>query len=595
MRFQIWLSTLLLCWGEPAFAQFGGYHFNNYGQLVDARGLPANPHQQIHDMLNPDLWTTGAVAVSNTVDPGYQQADLATIEGAMTPIPEPGGQAMSRLYLTPGNPYTPHTGVIGGSPVGYNYDHYQKILLDAAGGGYQATGSGAYIAKTHPDSSGPLYDWGFHTYENEPDFQAARAAAGGSGGGIVVMANQSAEAYSHLKAISGSNEYMTAYVRPSTGGAIALGGQVVLNPEHNTTPALDTSPYGPAFVAGVSQYQGQTLATGNETGFWVTGTGGNTQISGWGDGSANSIEAAYNPDAQFHVHTHSENTGPSYADFLASALLGGMPGMVISGNSNYAYGFQVVGGALPTTNGGVVVFGDTGWASRNNAGAANNSGLWGRAPTGSSGFNASPAQGPTSGVLGIGVNAEGTFGSGGAAAGGVVLGFDSRGNLNIGVNGGLQATAGLNAGIGAVTTYNPSGTLNAGFSGNPVGVVNVAGVAIAGSASVDLSDPNSVTYGGQAGLRVGISVAVGTEGSWATTVVSSENINSLATTIRGVLGLNFDSSTDAREGDLSRVSSFYGGTYGGPNTASSYHDNGANYGGRDGNTSPDGSAINGHV
>lgn len=337
-----------------AHAQFGGYRYNNYGQLVDGRGQLANVHQEIHDMQNSTLYTTGAVAVSNTVDPNFTQATLTQIEAAMAPTPEPGGLAMSRLYLTPTNPYTPGAGVQSGTPTGYNHDHYNQIMLDAPVGGYVPTQSGAYIAKTHPDSSSELYNRGFHTYEASPKFLAAKEAAGGQGGGIVFLVNQSAESFSHLRAISGSNVFMTAYVRPYAGAAIALGGQVVLNPEHNTNAALDTNQYGPAFVAGVSQIQGQTLNTGNEAGFWVTGSGSNTGISNWGDGSANSIVAAFDPSAQFHVHTHPSGAGPSYIDMINSATLNGMPGMVVSSTGNYAYGFQLEGGRLPTPDGYII-------------------------------------------------------------------------------------------------------------------------------------------------------------------------------------------------------------------------------------------------
>ena len=41
------------------------------------------------------------------------------------------------------------------------------------------------------------------------------------------------------------------------------------------------------------------------------------------------------------------------------------------------------------------------------------------------------------------------------------------------------------------------------------------------------------------------------------------------------------------------TSSLAAGIYGGPNKGNSYTDNGTNYGGIDGNSSPDGRAING--
>jgi hypothetical protein len=117
--------------------------------------------------------------------------------------------------------------------------------------------------------------------------------------------------------------------------------------------------FGPAFVAGVHEVNRRMDSTGNEHGFWVTGTGDQTQIHNWGDGSEQSISAAYNPNARFHVHTHPNNTGPSHADMFASAVLGGMPGLVVAANwGQFAYGFQLEAGILKTHN-GMVVFEQT--------------------------------------------------------------------------------------------------------------------------------------------------------------------------------------------------------------------------------------------
>ena len=560
-------------------AQHGGYRYNRYGQLVDGRGQLANPHQQYHDMTNPALWTVGATAVSNTVDPAFQQSNLGTIEGAIAPNPEPGGQAMSRLYLTPTNPYTPNTGVQSGSPQGYNYDHYQQIMVDAPVGGYVPTESGAYIAKTHPGTSSQLTNWGFHTYEASPNFVAAQAAAGGRGGGVVVTANQSAESYNHLRAISGSNEHMNAYVRPSGGGVVALRGQVVLNPEHNTNAALETNRYGPAFVAGISDYQGQTVVTGNEAGFWVSGTGNNTQISGWGNGSSDEIRAAYNPDAQFHVHTHPGNTGPSLQDMQASAILNGMPGMVVSSNGNYTYGFQVEAGILPTTD-GVLIFNDR----------------WGASGYPGTEATRSP-RGPTNGTFSAGVTGEATLGQGVQGTLSGAIGFDNQGNLNVGGYASGQITGGYLGGAGIIGSVSNS-QLNPGISTNPVSSLNVGTANVTTSASVNLSDPSNVSAArGGVGSWIGASVGVGIEGTAATALVSGRDIDAAIDAFSRLTGMNNLSSSayDYRGPDLSRTSPAYGGTYGGPNRAGSYTDNGSNYGGRDGNTAPNGSAINGFM
>lgn len=173
----------------------------------------------------------------------------------------------------------------------------------------------------------------------------------------------------------------------------------------------------------------------------MTGTGGNTQISGWGDGSANSIEAAYNPDAQFHVHTHSENTGPSYVDFLASALLGGMPGMVISDNGNYAYGFQVVGGILPATDGSTVMFGNGYHDSTSGAGYGSTN----RDPGGNRGMNGVGHNIEGSRTVSANLGASGAFGLGLSGSSGGYVTLNPRGEM---VGQGLASSTQVIAGAG---------------------------------------------------------------------------------------------------------------------------------------------------
>jgi len=467
-------------------AQSGRWRYNPQGQLVDGKGQLANAHQEMHDMSNSSLYTIGAVAVSNTIDPNFAQANLATIEALMDPHAGQGGRAMSRLYLTPSNPYTPGAGVQSGAPVGFNSDHYDKILLDASSSGYKPTQSGAYMAKTHENSSASLFNRGFHTYEANAKFLAAKEAAGGQGGGIVFMINQSGESFAHLQAISGSNMFMSAYGRMQDGSVYRLGGQVVLNQKHNQSADLNTSMFGPAFVAGVHEANRRMARTGNEQGFWVTGTGDQTQIHDWGDGSEQSISAAYNPNARFHVHTHPSNTGPSHADMFASAILGGMPGMVVAANGGqFAYGFQLEAGQIKRPDGQVIRFEQ-------------------RSP---------------------GVND------------GNMSGYDTWGNESVGG----YSSGDYEDSLGAHAAQALAG------SGMGYGLGALLGAAAGPVLSI--------------GAGVVMDSDVMTHAPW------------------GEYGYGWNQSQSE--------------TYGGPNLSGSYTDNGSNYGGHDGNASPDGSAING--
>ena len=74
------------------------------GQVVHGGG--AGVHQGLHDILNPTLWSTAAVALSNTTDPSFVQGTLQEMQDATAVSPEEGAQALSRLYLTPHNPYS---------------------------------------------------------------------------------------------------------------------------------------------------------------------------------------------------------------------------------------------------------------------------------------------------------------------------------------------------------------------------------------------------------------------------------------------------------------------------------------------------------
>lgn len=204
--------------------------------------------------------------------------------------------------------------------------------------------------------------------------------------------------------------------------------------------------------------------------------------------------------------------------------------------------------------------------------------------------------GPTSGTFSIGAGWEATAGMGGSLAGGGVMGFDSQGNFNVGVFGSAQVTSGVNGGGAAIVGVGPNSTLNSGITRNPVASLNIAAPTVGVTGAVNLADPASITLSGfTVGFKPGVSFGVGAEITAAATAISGNTIDSVTDSTRSIFGLNnlSDSAHDYRGPDTSRVSPTYGGTYGGPNQAGSYSDNGSNYGGIDGNTAPNGSAING--
>ena len=291
---------------------------------------------------------------SNSTDPSFIQATQADLEAAASATVGGAARTGAILYVD-GNPYN-NGGTLQNQQ---NFTTYNQLYLNAQGAYTPIAADDGITYFTH---TGAGSNWGLvgAVIQSAPetgDFQGAKALSNGQGA-VITTVTQNAAAVAHLenlRTVAGSNSFVTAYVRPTTEGMLRLSGQIALNQAYNTSAQLDTSQYGPAFMSGVGDIQGQTLLTGNEAGFWATGTGSNTQIANWGDGSPNSIAAAFNPNAQFHVHTHTSNGSvPSVQDMLASAMLGGMPGMVVSGSSSSAYGFRLETGWLPTPEGQIV-------------------------------------------------------------------------------------------------------------------------------------------------------------------------------------------------------------------------------------------------
>ena len=98
----------------PNGAPLTGYTAN--GTYVQGGVVVGNPHQRLHDLTNPTLWTTGAVSFSNSTDPNFAQPTIDQMMSALAPPVDPGGLYLGRLYINPTNPYTAGVGVLSTPP-----------------------------------------------------------------------------------------------------------------------------------------------------------------------------------------------------------------------------------------------------------------------------------------------------------------------------------------------------------------------------------------------------------------------------------------------------------------------------------------------
>lgn len=114
-----------------AFSQTG---YTNDGTLFMGGQRIGNPHQVLHDLNVPSFFGVNADRLSYS-DSSYGQGTLAQMENHTLTIGVPAGNVvLSRLYVTPTNPYTegvatPHN----------NYQTYQGVVADAQAGSYQPT------------------------------------------------------------------------------------------------------------------------------------------------------------------------------------------------------------------------------------------------------------------------------------------------------------------------------------------------------------------------------------------------------------------------------------------------------------------------
>lgn len=203
--------------------------FSKNGTLMFGGQVLGNPHQLMHDLQNPTLWSTGAVSFSNSADPTFVQATIDQMMQAIAPPSDPGGLFMSRLYLNPENPYTaggafsappsptPETGSAAPTgPLIDNFEHYKRALTHAQANVGDRTqditrwsetrpelGDGVtYLAKTHTSSAVRLRNTLFDSAPSRAIFEAAQIPTPGATGFFVV---QGAQAKTHLANLQEQN------------------------------------------------------------------------------------------------------------------------------------------------------------------------------------------------------------------------------------------------------------------------------------------------------------------------------------------------------------------------------------------------------
>ncbi|MBL8389350.1 MAG: EndoU domain-containing protein [Hydrogenophaga sp.] len=174
------------------------------GTFIQNGVVVGNPHQQLHNLENPSLWTLGAAALTNTTDPSFVQGTLGQMEGVSAPLSEPGGLSMGRLYIntSPANPYT--AAAPFSNPADQANQANNALIWNQAvtgTGGYQSAG-GTWIARTHPDSSGAIFNSGLTGFV---DKGVVNAAMDPNGGAVAVWLTQGAAVTRHLAAVQQQN------------------------------------------------------------------------------------------------------------------------------------------------------------------------------------------------------------------------------------------------------------------------------------------------------------------------------------------------------------------------------------------------------
>ncbi|GLS13041.1 DUF637 domain-containing protein [Hydrogenophaga electricum] len=216
---------------------FTGYRAD--GTYVQAGRTDSSHHQQVqdyhllqHQLQNPALWTTSAVALSSSTNPDFVQMTIDQMMAAIAPTgtyapgeAEPGGLYLGRLYLNINNPYLAGAGVLSAPPADApesgatpptgplidNYQHYALALAyaqskagggasgDEPTGGWQSSVDGQYVGKSHEDSANSLKGKAFNDFIGKAVFQGAQDPLGGATAFFLIQGEQAKTHLSHLQ------------------------------------------------------------------------------------------------------------------------------------------------------------------------------------------------------------------------------------------------------------------------------------------------------------------------------------------------------------------------------------------------------------
>ena len=89
MQVQAWAQVTSPIRRNATGAVVSGFSKN--GTLLFGGQVLGNPHQLMHDLQNPTLWSTGAVSFSNSTDPTFVQATVDQMMQAIAPPSDWGG------------------------------------------------------------------------------------------------------------------------------------------------------------------------------------------------------------------------------------------------------------------------------------------------------------------------------------------------------------------------------------------------------------------------------------------------------------------------------------------------------------------------
>ena len=332
------------------FSQTG---YTNDGTLFMGGQRIGNPHQVLHDLNVPSFFGVNANRLSFSDVPSYGQGTLAQMENHTLTIGVPAGNVvLSRLYVTPTNPYTqgvatPHN----------NYQTYQGVVADAQAGSYQPTVANdnkLYVFKTLGSMSTQSQNI---LIKELPAHSVFIANSDPLGGAVAVRVTQNGD-YAAMQ-----NYFDT--VKPydfswrSAMGAWADG----VNRPSNISAELGqfgnmpigNNEAGAVFanwVMGSNQVQAyqanlqnQSAQSGNEA-FGVLAWDANqnkyvmldptnTKVTEHSV-SGNMPTLGNNQTAFFGMHTHGDNGTPSALDFKMTQQLG-LDQMVVGTNGTAAY------------------------------------------------------------------------------------------------------------------------------------------------------------------------------------------------------------------------------------------------------------------